>query len=303
MREPTNALEDEMQDLLCYKTMPVWNAQTLPEAFQRQHNTQEGTWAGLEVRQGSLELAMLTLEGGETGRETYTPQRQPPLIAPQQWHRIASVSPDMECQLGFYCTPEDFYAKKHSLTRTHSEVLEAVPGMAVGRALDVGCGRGRNTLYLALKGWRVDACDNDAASLERLRGLIEEEHVQGVRVQAADLDDGGIAAAGFTGQYDLVLSTVVMMFLQPATIAPLIEQMRNATLPGGYNLIVAAMDSEDYPCQVPFPFTFKRGELRAHYADWQCLKYNEDVGELHRRDENGNRIKMRFATLLARRPA
>ncbi|NEN68144.1 tellurite methyltransferase, partial [Escherichia coli] len=28
-----------------------------------------------------------------------------------------------------------------------------------------------------------------------------------------------------------------------------------------------------------------------------------DVGELHRTDASGNRIKLRFATLLARKPA
>lgn len=30
------------------------------------------------------------------------------------------------------------------------------------------------------------------------------------------------------------------------------------------------------------------------------LKYNEDVGELLLKDENGNRIKLRFATMLAK---
>jgi tellurite methyltransferase len=31
------------------------------------------------------------------------------------------------------------------------------------------------------------------------------------------------------------------------------------------------------------------------------VKYNENVGELHRVDEQGNRIKLHFATLLAQR--
>jgi len=32
------------------------------------------------------------------------------------------------------------------------------------------------------------------------------------------------------------------------------------------------------------------------------VKYNENPGELHRTDEAGNRIKLRFATLFARKP-
>ncbi len=61
------------------------------------------------------------------------------------------------------------------------------------------------------------------------------------------------------------------------------------------------MDTPDFPCTVGFPFAFKEGELRRYYEGWDMLKYNEDVGELHRTDENGNRIKLRFATMLARK--
>ena len=81
-------------------------------------------------------------------------------------------------------------------------------------------------------------------------------------------------------------------------------RMQQEAAPGGYNLIVSAMDSDDYPCRVPFPFRFQSGGLKAFYADagWEVLKYNENPGKLHRTDENGNRIEMRFATLLARKP-
>ena len=91
------------------------------------------------------------------------------------------------------------------------------------------------------------------------------------------------------------------MFLEAKTIPGLIANMQRCTKPGGYNLIVAAMDTADYPCTVGFPFAFKEGELRRYYEGWERVKYNEDVGELHRTDANGNRIKLRFATMLARK--
>ena len=81
-----------------------------------------------------------------------------------------------------------------------------------------------------------------------------------------------------------------MMFLDAKTIPGLIANMQRCTRPGGYNLIVAAMDTDDYPCSVGFPFAFKPGELRNNYEGWTLLKYNEDVGELHRTDASGNRI-------------
>lgn len=94
-----------------------------------------------------------------------------------------------------------------------------------------------------------------------------------------------------------------MMFLEAKTIPGLIANMQRCTRPGGYNLIVAAMDTDDFPCTVGFPFAFKPEELRNYYAGWALLKYNEDVGELHRTDASGKRIKLRFATMLARKPA
>ncbi len=50
-----------------------------------------------------------------------------------------------------------------------------------------------------------------------------------------------------------------------------------------------------------FHFAFKAGELSALYEGWNIVKYNENVGELHRVDAQGQRIKQHFATLLAQK--
>ncbi len=92
-----------------------------------------------------------------------------------------------------------------------------------------------------------------------------------------------------------------MMFLEAKTVKPLIAQMQQATKVNGFNLIVCAMDTPDLPVQADFPFAFKTGELSALYEGWNIVKYNENVGELHRVDAEGNRIKQHFATLLAQR--
>ena len=110
-----------------------------------------------------------------------------------------------------------------------------------------------------------------------------------------------INAAALTQNYDFIVSTVVLMFLEAERIPAIIRNMQEHTNPGGYNLIVCAMDTEDYPCQMPFSFTFKEGELAEYYKDWELVKYNENPGHLHRRDENGNRIQLRFATMLAKK--
>ncbi|MDC6120430.1 tellurite resistance methyltransferase TehB [Serratia rubidaea] len=194
--------------------------------------------------------------------------------------------------------PEDYFHQKYGLTRTHSEVVAAAGEIPAGKALDLGCGGGRNALYLALKGFDVTAWDKNAVAIAELNRIIDAEGISNIRATVQDLN-----SLRFQGDYDFILSTVVMMFLQPAAIPSIIQDMQAATVSGGHNLIVAAMDTSDFPCPLPFPFAFKPDELKNYYRGWQIVKYNEDVGELHKTDANGNRIRLRFATLLARKPA
>ncbi|WP_435945202.1 tellurite resistance methyltransferase TehB [Dryocola sp. BD586] len=191
---------------------------------------------------------------------------------------------------------ENYYSEKYGLTPTHSEVLNAATIVAPGKALDLGCGNGRNSLYLNQKGFDVTAWDKNPMSISNLQRIIEAERLKGITTDIVNLNE-----LKFDGEYDFILSTVVMMFLERDTIPGLIGNMQRCTKPGGYNLIVAAMDTEDYPCNVGFPFAFRAGELSGYYQGWELIKYNEDVGQLHKTDAEGQRIKLRFATLLARK--
>ena len=191
---------------------------------------------------------------------------------------------------------DNYFTEKYGMTRTHSDVVYSAGIVKPGKTLDLDCGNGRNSLYLAANGFDVTAWDKNANSIDNLESIKAKEGITNLQSAIKDLN-----SLRFDGEYDFILSTVVMMFLEANTIPGLIDNMQRCTKPGGYNLIVAAMDTEDYPCNVGFPFAFKTGELSRYYAGWEQLKYNEDVGELHRTDAQGNRIKLRFATLLARK--
>ncbi|MCX8597907.1 MULTISPECIES: SAM-dependent methyltransferase TehB [unclassified Gilliamella] len=284
------------KDLVCYKTLPVWDTKTLPDLFREKHNTQLGTWAKLNIIKGHINFDMLTEQGDIVSQYVFDVQHQPPFIEPQQWHRIAQVSDDLQCQLAFYCQPEDYSQKKYQMTKTHSDVLEVCQIIQVGKALDLGCGSGRNSLYLQLLGFDVDAVDKSEMSISNLQEIIANDHLSHINASIYDINQ-----ANLKGNYDLIISTVVMMFLQPDRIPDIIHNMQNITKTGGYNLIVCAMSTDDFPCTVGFSFTFKENELLNYYQNWDILKYNEDVGELHKTDINGNRIKLRFATLIAKK--
>ena len=283
------------EKLIAYKRMPLWTKDTMPEAVQRKHNTKVGTWGKITVLKGKLKFVELTEDGEEVASYIFEAGADNPMAQPQAWHRVEALTDDVEWFLEFYCEPKDYFPKKYNSNPVHSEVLEAMESLSPGKALDLGCGQGRNALFLAQHGFEVTAVDQNELALEILQSIVEQEDLE-MTVGLYDIN-----SANLKQSYDLIVSTVVLMFLQADRIPAIIRNMQDQTNPGGYNLIVCAMDTEDYPCQVPFSFTFKEGELADYYKDWELIKYNENPGHLHRRDENGNRIALRFATMLAKK--
>lgn len=283
------------QDLIMYKRMPIWTAETMPEAVQRKHNTKVGTWGKITVLTGELKFIEMTEDGEELAEHIFKAGEDNPYAQPQAWHRVEALTDDLEWYLEFYCLPKDYYAKKYGLTPVHSEVLEAADTVKPGKALDLGCGQGRNALFLEQLGFDVTAVDVNPLSLDNLASIIEAEDLN---ILAGTYD---INSANLTQKYDFIVSTVVFMFLNRERVPEIIRNMQEQTNPGGYNLIVCAMDTESHPCHMPFSFTFKEGELREYYKDWEFIKYNEDLGRLHKVDENGNRIQLQFATMLAKK--
>ena len=283
------------EKLIAYKRMPLWTKDTMPEAVQRKHNTKVGTWGKITVLKGKLKFVELTEDGEEVASYIFEAGADNPMVQPQAWHRVEALTDDVEWFLEFYCEPKDYFPKKYNSNPVHSEVLEAMESLSPGTALDLACGQGRNALFLAQHGFEVTAVDQNELALEILQSIVEQEDLE-MTVGLYDIN-----SANLKQSYDLIVSTVVLMFLQADRIPAIIRNMQDQTNPGGYNLIVCAMDTEDYPCQVPFSFTFKEGELADYYKDWELVKYNENPGHLHRRDENGNRIALRFATMLAKK--
>jgi SAM-dependent methyltransferase len=105
-----------------------------------------------------------------------------------------------------------------------------------GRVLELGCGPGRNAIYLAGRGCRVDAVDFSAEAIEWAKGRAK------LAGAAVDFQCCSIFDATFPdGSYDLVYDSGCFHHLAPHRRRDYVELVHRALKPGGsFGLVSAA---------------------------------------------------------------
>ncbi|GAA1261562.1 class I SAM-dependent methyltransferase [Pseudonocardia aurantiaca] len=140
-----------------------------------------------------------------------------------------------------------------------------VPGG--GRALDVACGRGSVAVWLAARGFTVDAVDVSEVALAGGADLAERRGVgDRVRWWAHDLDAGLPAAC--TGPYDAV---VCQRFRDPA----LYPVLAGLLAPSGLLVLTVLSEVDD----APGVFRARPGELADAFGGLSVLDHRERDGE------------------------
>ena len=164
---------------------------------------------------------------------------------------------------------EEHYCAEVNPDETPAPLLvETAEMLAPGRALDLACGAGRNSLYLARLGWRVVAVD---AAPTAIKFVKERSAADGLAIDArvADLEAGAFAIE--PAGYDLICD---FLYLQ----RDLFPQIREGVKPGG--VFVAEIHLRD---QNRHRFVLEPGELRAQFAGWKVLYYAEAARAEHGR--------------------
>ncbi|MFE7567276.1 methyltransferase, FxLD system [Streptomyces sp. NPDC057539] len=90
-------------------------------------------------------------------------------------------------------------------------IVEHAPAPEDGRALDIGCGTGEMSVYLASLGYTVDGADYAEGALERAR--TEHAEVEGVRWLRLDVELDDLAALAEDG-YDLIVLRLSIAFIR-----------------------------------------------------------------------------------------
>jgi tellurite methyltransferase len=152
--------------------------------------------------------------------------------------------------------------ERHATQPVHSTpsplLVETAKHLKPGRALDLACGTGRNSVWLAEQGWAVTAVDGSPSAIEILRASDSR-----VTAHIADLEQHEFAIQ--ESAWDLI---AMCYYLQP----DLIEASKLGVVPGG---IVLAIVHITEPGEQPTKHRLRPGQLARYFQGWEILHSRE----------------------------
>ena len=175
-------------------------------------------------------------------------------------------------------------------SREHPTALLAdwAPRVRNGAALDVACGAGRNALFLAAAGFRVDAVDISDAGIERARASAVS---RGLDIRFIEADLTGDPRLTLPDEpYDLI---VWVRYVNPGLMPHLVDRLA----PGGH---IVCEQHVTTPADVVGPrspeFRLAPNELLRSASGLLVVHYNEGIVV----DPDGRPAAL--AQIIARRP-
>lgn len=161
------------------------------------------------------------------------------------------------------------------VSREIEEIVGKLPENA--KILDVGCGDGRNAIYLASYGFEVDAFDISQNAIDKLDYLKKEA---GLNIKTAVCD---VMDYDFRYKYDLIIVHGVLQFIEKDRQPAIIELLKKWTNVNGYHIIALFTDEEPVPDDLKDAMVgvFKEGEIKGYYTEWQTemfqsYKFNDE---------------------------
>ena len=165
---------------------------------------------------------------------------------------------------------DEKYIKKSELLRPREasvNIKKFVEKSTGAKALDLACGAGRNTIYLAKHGYEVDAFDIAVAALDALVAEAQREEVSAlVSAQLADLDTFTPA----TETYELI---IMMNYLDRGLIVRAQEGLKSE----GLFIVETYMEDEgNEKKDSNAENLLKKGELKTLFDEgYELLFYDE----------------------------
>ena len=156
------------------------------------------------------------------------------------------------------------------------ELIKLCPPTENTKVLDIGCGEGKDAVFMAEKGYDVTAFD---LTENGIRKTIALAHKRGVKVNAY-VDD--INTFETDEQYDIIFSTGTVQYIFDENKETFFKKLEKITKPNGIvfiNVFVEKSFLELPPDWDKEEKMWKSGELFTYFSDWKFEKIDEVIFE------------------------
>jgi len=143
----------------------------------------------------------------------------------------------------------------------------------ISLVLDVGCGEGRNSIFLAAQNHVVEAFDLSETGIEKAKGIADGMNLN-IKFWPQDL-----AEFEFEKEYDVIMSHGVLHLPEKIYRDNFIAKAQKNTKVGGFHFIgVFTNRLPATPDNAPFTKSlFDVGELPAKYSKWEIIHHLEET--------------------------
>lgn len=163
---------------------------------------------------------------------------------------------------------ERYASGDYQPTQNHSPLVEeAVEYVVAGRALVLACGTGRNALYLASRGFEVDAVDVSTVAIEMAKAEAAHRRLE-VDWHVADANSFELGVE----RYDLI--TMIRY-----TNREILPRLPRALSRDGWVLMEQHLRTRHPVAGPSDEFRLAPGELLDAFPDLRVIKYTEEYGE------------------------
>jgi SAM-dependent methyltransferase len=168
--------------------------------------------------------------------------------------------------------PRSFESTRRRSHNVHAYLTTAAAELRPGRALDAGCGNGREAIWLATRGWQVTAVDFSLTALDSGRSVAA-----GLGADVATRIDWVQGDLGVwtpeTDQYELVLSLSVHV---SGSVEQMVARLASGVAPGGTLLLVGHLPVDpvtgaDTPAAGQVQVTVAAALTVLDVPDWDLL--------------------------------
>lgn len=125
---------------------------------------------------------------------------------------------------------ETAYAGDMPETPVDRDVMAVTRDLEPGSALDLGCGSGQNSIWLAQQGWTVHGVDIASGAIDRANAAAQRAAMN------ATFEKADLTTWRTSERFDLVVSTYALPQRGPGRVHTL-TTVRDAVAPGGVALI------------------------------------------------------------------